>query len=106
MTKYGSTIKIQDLAWGGAKDVTPERVLAEQEVVTAMINIVLNRTDDYTTVPDFVNQIANTVIGEILRPSEKPLTKPEVFEWLRVLLSNYRDQAPTGETNWGNVRII
>lgn len=97
---------MQKLAWGGAKATLPDRVTAEQNSVTAMINIILNRTEDYTTVPEEIKQIANTVVGEILRPSEKSMTKPEVFEWLKVLLINYKDQSPTGETNWGHTKII
>jgi hypothetical protein len=106
MAKYGDTAEMQKLAWGGAKASTPDRVTAEQNSITAMINIILNRTEDYATVPDYINQIANTVVGEILRPSEKPLTKPETFHWLKLLLMNYMDQAPEGETNWGNIRWV
>lgn len=97
---------MQQLAWGGAKAVLPDRVTAVQSQVTSIINIVLNRTEDYATVPEEINQIANTVGAEILRPSENPLNPKEVFEWLQVLLHNYMDQAPIGETNWGNIKII
>ena len=107
MTKYGSTTTMQQLAWGGAKAVLPDRVTAVQNQITSLINIVLNRTEDYTTVPEEVNQIANTVASELLRPAqEKPMSQKEIFEWLQILLFNYRDQAPTGETNWGNIKII
>lgn len=106
MTKYGDTTEIQKLAYGGAKAALPDRVGATQNSVTTMINIILNRSEDYTTVPTAINDIANVVCGEMLRPSEKPMSQPEVFQWLKVLLSNYMDQAPEGETNWGNIRWV
>ena len=107
MTKYGTTDAMQQLAWGGTKSSLPDRVTAVQNQITSMINIILNRTEEYTTVPEQINQIANTVAAEILRPSqEKPMNQKEIFEWLKILLSNYRDQSPSGEASWGNVMII
>ena len=106
MTKYGDTTQMQKLAWGSAKDVLPDRVKAVQVQVTALINNVLNRREDYSTVPEGVNQIANTVGSDILRPGGDKLTTPQIMDMLKLLLMDYRDIAPTGETNWGNVRWV
>lgn len=106
MTKYGTTAEIQNLAWGGAKAILPDRVTAVQNSVTTMINIILNRSEDYITVPTAINDIANIVCGEMLRPGEDPMTPPQIFQWLKVLLSHYMDQAPEGETNWGNIKWV
>jgi len=107
LTKYGSTATIQQLAWGDVKEETPDRVVAVQEQITSLINIVLNRTEDYSTVPEEINQIANTIGSEILRPTSlKPMDAKQIFEWIKLLLMNYMDQSPAGETNWGNIKII
>ena len=105
MAKYGSTAFMQDLAWGGQKSSTPARVTAVQNQVTALINIVLNRNDDFTTVPEIINQIANTVGSDILRLGPK-IETAKILETIKVLSKGYMDQAPTSETNWGNVRIL
>lgn len=97
---------MQKLAWGGAKSSTPDRVTATQNLVTALINNVLNRIDDYSTVPESVDQVANIVGSEILRPGGNKLTTPQILDMLKVLLADYMDQAPEGETNWGNVRFV
>ena len=60
MTKYGDTTEIQKLAWGGAKGTLPDKVTAIQNQVTALINIVLNRNVEFTTVPEIIDQIATT----------------------------------------------
>ena len=106
MTKYGDTTQIQELAWGGAKSTTPDRVTAVQNQITSLINLVLNRTEDYSTVPEEVTQVANTAASEILRPGGDKLTVIQILDMLKVLLMSYMDQAPTGQTNWGNLRWI
>jgi hypothetical protein len=106
MTKYGSTDEMEKLAWGGPKASTPPRVTAVQNQVTSLINLVLNRTEDYSTVPEEVMQVANTAASEILRPGGDKLTVIQILDMLKVLLMSYMDQAPTGQTNWGNVRWI
>ena len=106
MSLYGSVISMQELAWGGPKDQTPDIVNSVQATITTMINIILNRSENYTTVPTMINDIANAVGATMLKKSEKPLTEPEIFQWLKVLLSNYVDQSPEGEVRWGNVRWI
>lgn len=106
MTKYGDTSEMQKLAWGGTKDELPDRVVAVQNQITSLINNVLNKTEDYSTVPEAVNQVANTAASELLRPGGEKLTTIQILDMLKVLLSDYMDQAPTGETNWGNVRWV
>jgi len=106
MTKYGSTDEMENLAWGGTKASTPARVSAVQNVITALINNVLNRLEDYATVPDAVSRIANIAGSEILRPGGDKLTTIQIIDMLKVLLSDYMDNAPAGETNWGNVRWV
>jgi len=106
MTKYGDTTEIQNLAWGGAKSTTPDRVKSVQNQVTALINLILNRTEDYSTVPEEVMQVANTTASEILRPGGEKLTVIQILDMLKVLLMSYMDQAPSGQTNWGNVRWV
>ena len=52
MAKYGSTDEMEKLAWGGTKSgSTPATVTAIQNSVTDMINLILNRNSDFTTVP-------------------------------------------------------
>ena len=106
MTKYGSVHQMQQLAWGGSKDITPKKVEALQLSITALINNVLNRTEDYDTVPDSINRIANIAVSELLRPGGDKLTTIQVLDMLKALLSNYMDDAPAGETNWGNIRWV
>jgi len=106
MTKYGSTDEMENLAWGGTKASTPARVTAVQNQVTALMNLVLNRTEDYATVPEEVMQVANTAASEILRPGGDKLTVIQILDMLKVLLMSYMDQAPSGQTNWGNVRWV
>jgi len=106
MTKYGDTTEIQNLSYGGAKQVLPDKVKAVQNQVTTLINLVLNRTEDYSTVPEEVMQVANTAASEILRPGGEKLTVIQILDMLKVLLMSYMDQAPSGQTNWGNVRWV
>ena len=106
MTKYGDTSEMQKLAWGGAKDILPDKVKAVQNQVTSLINNVINRNEDYGTVPESIGQIANTVASDILRPGGDKLTTPQILDMLKVLLGDYMDNAPAGETNWATVRWI
>jgi len=106
MTKYGDTTEIQNLSYGGAKQVLPDKVKSVQNQVTTLINLVLNRTEDYSTVPEEVMQVANTAASEILRPGGEKLTVIQILDMLKVLLMSYMDQAPSGQTNWGNVRWV
>jgi len=106
MTKYGSTDEMENLAWGGTKTSTPARVTAVQNQITSLINLVLNRTEDYATVPEEVMQVANTAGSEILRTGGDKLTVIQILDMLKVLLMSYMDQAPSGQTNWGNVRWV
>ena len=106
MVKYGSVHQMQDLAWGGSKTTTPKKVKAVQLVVTALINNVLNRSEEYSTVPNAVNRVANIVGSEILRPGGEKLSTIQIIDMLKVLLSDYMNNAPAGETNWGNVRWV
>ena len=61
MTKYGSTAEMQKLAWGGTKASTPDILESIQNTVTTLINNILNRNADFTTVPTPINDIANCV---------------------------------------------
>ncbi len=106
MTKYGATDEMEKLAWGGTKATTPDRVTAVQNLVTSLINLVLNREEDYATVPEAIDQIANIVASDILKPGGDKLTTPQILDEIKVLSMNYMDQAPAGQTNWGNVRWI
>lgn len=111
MTKYGSTAVMQQLAWGGAKASTPDIVTAVQNQVTALMNLALNRTDDYSTVPEYISQIANTVGSDILinkaSSKDKTLTTPQILDMIKVLLGSYINQSnPEDNVNWGNVRWV
>jgi hypothetical protein len=108
MTKYGSTDEMQKQAWGNTKSSTPAIVTSVQNTVTALINIALGRIDDYSTVPEYINQIANLVGSEILRSkgTQQPLTTPQILDMIKVLTNEYMDQAPPSETHWGTVRIV
>jgi len=108
MTKYGDTTAIQELAWGGAKGTLPVKVTAIQNQVTSLINIVLNRNEDFATVPEIIDQIANTVASEILRSSNtrQQLTTPQILDMIKVLSKGYMDQATEEGAHWGNVRLV
>jgi len=106
MTKYGDTTEMQKLAWGGAKATLPDRVQSVQNLVTSLINNVINRTDDYDTVPESISQIANIVASDILRPGGNKLTTMQLLDEIKALASAYMDQAPAGQVNWGTVRWV
>jgi len=106
MTKYGDTGEMQKLAWGGAKSTVPDRVTSVQNLVTSLINNVINRTADYDDVPESISQIANIVASDILRPGGSKLTTIQILDEIKMLADNYIDQAPAGDVNWGNVRWV
>jgi hypothetical protein len=109
MTKYGSTDEIQKLAWGGTKASTPEILASIQNTVTTLINNILNRNEDFATVPTAIGDIANLVGSEILRNRgnrENEMTIPQILDMIKVLLMNYKDQAPASEHRWGTVWYV
>lgn len=105
MTKYGSTSEMEKMAWGGTKASTPAVVTSVQNTVTTLINLVLNRTEDFSTVPTFVSDISNIIGSEILRNQGRrtELTTPQILDMAKVLLQSYMDQSPQDQTRWGNV---
>jgi len=105
MTKYGTTDAIEKLAWGGTKSTTPGIVTEIQNVVTDLINLVLNRNEDFTTVPQAITSCANITGSDILRNrgGRNQLTTPQIIDEIKVLLMSYMDQAPSDQSNWGNV---
>jgi hypothetical protein len=106
MTKYGTTDEIEKLAWGGVKTAgTPATVITIQNTVTDLINLILNRNSDFTTVPTAIDSIANLTGSEILRNIGKrtELSTVQIYDQLAVLLKNYMDQAPQDQSRWGNV---
>jgi hypothetical protein len=105
MTKYGSTDAMEKLAWGGTKTSTPGTVTEIQLVVTDMINLVLNRNADFTTVPTAVDTVANITGSDMLRERGKrtELTSVQIYDQLKVLLMSYMDQSPDDQSRWGNV---
>lgn len=109
MTKYGSTDEMQKLAWGGTKASTPDILTSIQNTVTSLINLALNRNEDYTTVPTAINDIANLVGSEILRNRgnrDNELTTIQIMDMIKVLLMSYKDQVPLSEARWGSVWYI
>ena len=106
MAKYGSTDEMEKLAWGGTKSgSTPATVTAVQNSVTEMINLILNRNSDFTTVPAAIDTAANLTGSEMLRNLGRrtELTTVQIYDQLVVLLKNYMDQAPDDQSRWGNV---
>lgn len=105
MTKYGSTDEIEKLAWGGTKTSTPATVTTIQNSMTDLINLILNRNTDFSTVPTAIDSIANLTGSEILRNLGKrtELSTVQIYDQLAVLLKNYMDQAPSDQSRWGNV---
>jgi hypothetical protein len=108
MTKYGSTDEIEKLAWGGTKTSTPAVVTSVQNTVTSLINLVLNRNSDFSTVPTAVSSVANLMGSEMLRNMGKrtQLSTVQIVDEINVLLKSYMDQAPQDQTRWGNVFYI
>ena len=96
MTKYGATDEMEKLAWGGTKSSTPAILTTIQNTTTDLINLVLNRNEDFSTVPTAVDSCANLVGSEILRNRGKrtELTIPQILDMIKVLLLSYMDQAP------------
>jgi len=105
MTKYGSTDEMEKLAWGGTKTATPGTVTTVQNTVTDMINLILNRNEDFSTVPTAIDSIANLTGSDILRERGKrtELTTVQIYDQLKVLLMSYMDQAPQDQSRWGNI---
>lgn len=105
MTKYGSTDEMEKLAWGGTKTSTPATVTTVQNTVTDIINLILNRNEDFSTVPTIVSSVANLVGSEILRNLGKrtELNTIQIYDMATVLLKSYMDQAPQDQSRWGNV---
>lgn len=105
MTKYGSTNEMEKLAWGGTKASTPAVVTTVQNTVTDIINLVLNRNSDFSTVPTAVSSVANLVGSEVLRNlgGRTPLTTMNIYDMAKVLLQEYMNQAPQDHSRWGNV---
>ena len=105
MTKYGSTDEIEKLAWGGTKSSTPATVTSVQNTITDIINLVLNRNSDFSTVPTAIDSIANLAGSEILRNlgSRTSLTTMQIYDMVKVLLGSYMNQAPDDQSRWGNV---
>ena len=105
MTKYGTTDAMEKLAWGGTKSSTPGIVTEVQLIVTDLINLVLNRNEDFATVPQAVISCANITGSDILRNRGKrnELTTPQIIDEIKVLMMSYMDQAPSDHSNWGNV---
>ena len=65
MTKYGNTDEMQKLAWGDKKVSTPAIVTTIQNTVTSLINLALNKNDEFDTVPTMISDVANLVGSEI-----------------------------------------
>jgi hypothetical protein len=108
MAKYGSTSEMEKLAWGGTKSSTPAVVTSIQNTITDLINLVLNRNADFSTVPTVVSSVANLMGSEMLRNLGKrtQLTNIQIIDELNVLLKSYMDQAPQDHGRWGNVFYI
>jgi hypothetical protein len=105
MTKYGSTDEMEKLAWGGTKTSTPAVVTTVQNTVTDIINLILNRNEDFSTVPSAVSSAANLVGSEMLRNLGKrtELNSMQIYDMAKVLLQSYMDQSPSDQVRWGNV---
>ena len=105
MTKYGNTDEMEKLAWGGTKTATPAVVTTIQNTITDLINLILNRNEDFTTVPTAISSIANLTGSDILRNLGRrtELSQVQIWDQLVVLVKNYMDQAPQDQSNWGNV---
>mgnify|MGYP006899561468 FL=1 len=96
---------MEKMAWGGTKQSTPAVVTSVQNTVTDVVNLVLNRNEDFSTVPTIVSSIANLVGSEILRNlgSRTALNTMQIYDMSAVLLKSYMDQAPQDQSRWGNV---
>jgi hypothetical protein len=96
---------MEKMAWGGTKQSTPAVVTSVQNTVTDVVNLVLNRNEDFSTVPTIVSSIANLVGSEILRNlgSRTALNTMQIYDMAAVLLKSYMDQAPQDQSRWGNV---
>lgn len=105
MAKYGSTDEMEKMAFGGTKTSTPATVTTIQNTITTLINLVLNRNSDFSTVPTAIDDVANLMGSEMLRNLGRrtELSKIQIMDELRVLLKDYMDQAPEDQTRWGNV---
>lgn len=105
MTKYGSTDEMEKLAWGGTKTSTPAVVTTVQNTVTDIINLILNRNEDFSTVPSAVSSAANLVGSEMIRNLGKrtELNTMQIYDMAKVLLQSYMDQSPSDQVRWGNV---
>jgi hypothetical protein len=105
MTKYGATDEMEKLAWGGTKTSTPATVTTVQNTMTDIINLILNRNEDFSTVPTAIDSVANLMGSEMLRNLGKrtELSTVQIYDQTKVLLMSYMDQSPQDQTRWGNV---
>jgi len=102
---YGNTDEIEKLAWGGTKSATPAVVTTINNTVTTLINMVLNRNEDFSSTPTIVANVANLMGSEMLRNLGRrtELSNAQIMDELQVLLKSYMDQAPQDQSRWGNV---
>ncbi len=96
---------MEKLAWGGTKQSTPAVVTSVQNTVTDVVNLVLNRNEDFSTVPTIISSISNLIGSEILRNlgSRTALNTMQIYDMAAALLKSYMDQAPQDQSRWGNV---
>ena len=102
---YGSDVGTMNLAFNGAKSVTPGIVPEARQKATTIINGYLNRTTDFTTVPTPVNDACDWIAAEWIKNRETSLL--DLVEMAKVLLETIKDDLNSEDgTKWGNVKFI
>lgn len=99
---YGSATTVQQLLYGSAKAATPDIVTAALQQATTVINILLNRNEDFSTVPQIITDVANTIAHEICRDPLR-YDKMKMIELAKYLLGEFMNQSADSETRWGSV---
>lgn len=101
MVSYGSNAAAQTIAYGRTDSNRDTAFSAYRDVATSIINAKLNRTTDFSTVPDTVTRCANLLAAGLA------LTQPNQTEkhpfWIQgmELLESLIGDTDTEGTNWG-----
>ena len=102
---YGTDIGTMNLAFGGPKSTVPEIVTEARQKATTIINGYLNRSEDFTIIPDMINDAADWIASEYIKKRNIPLK--DLLEMAKMLLETVKDDLNVESgSRWGNVRFV
>lgn len=102
---YGTDAGTMNLAFGGQKSVTPDIVTEARKKATTIVNGYLNRSEDFTTVPDMVNDATDWIAAEYIK--NRSISLKDMLEMAAMLLETVKDDLNVEDgSRWGNVRFV